>query len=210
MQLYVVRHGETAWNKEEVFRGRKDVPLNDKGKKQAQLTGLFFRNKGITRIFSSPLVRAIETAEGISNTTKIPIEVMDELTDMAFGEWEGLTLKDVEKLYPEELKIWKQSPQKLHVLKGESLRDVRRRVMKGIQMTLSDSQCPIVLVTHRVICKIIVLYALMIQNRHFWSIRFDPASITLIEKTDDSISLSFLNDTCHLNDKAGRSSCRDF
>jgi bisphosphoglycerate-dependent phosphoglycerate mutase len=70
MQLYAARHGETAWNKEEVFRGRKDVPLSGTEKKQTQLTGQYFLNKGITRIFSSPPGRAIETAKGISIATK--------------------------------------------------------------------------------------------------------------------------------------------
>jgi len=210
MQLYVVRHGETAWNKEEVFRGRKDVPLNETGQKQAQLTGQYFLNKGIARIFSGPLERAIQTAEGISKATKIPIDVMDELTDMNFGAWEGLTLREVEKLYPEELKVWQQSPHKFHARDGESLGDVRRRVTKGIQKVLLDEKAPIVLVSHRVICKIIFLYALMLRNRHFWRIRFDPASVTLIEKIGDSVSLSFLNDTCHLHNKDDLSSCKDF
>jgi probable phosphoglycerate mutase len=210
MQLYLVRHGETAWNKEEVFRGRKDVPLNGTGEKQAQLTGHYFLSKGIARIFSSPLGRAIQTAEGISKATKIPIEVMDELTDMNFGTWEGLTLREVEKLYPEELKVWQQSPHKFHVPDGESLGDVRRRVAKGIQKVLTGPEAPIVLVSHRVVCKIIVLYALMIQNRYFWNMRFDPASVTLIEKTGDAMSLSFLNDICHLHNKDGLSSCKDF
>jgi broad specificity phosphatase PhoE len=187
MQLYVVRHGETAWNKEEVFRGRKDVPLNKTGQKQAQLTGQYFLNKGIARIFSSPLGRAIQTAEGISKATKMPIEVIDELTDMNFGAWEGLTLREVEKLYPEELKVWQQSPHKFHARDGESLGDVRRRVTKGIQKVVTDEKAPIVLVSHRVICKIIFLNALMLRSRYFWKIRFDPASVTLIEKIGDSV-----------------------
>jgi broad specificity phosphatase PhoE len=210
MQLYVVRHGETAWNKEEVFRGRKDVPLNETGKKQAQLTGQYFLNKGIARIFSSPLGRAMETAEGISKATKIPIEVMDGLNDMNFGAWEGLSLREVDKLYPEELKIWQQSPQKFHARDGESLGGVRRRVTRGIQKALPDGKDPIVLVSHRVICKIIVLYALGEQNRHFWGMRCDPASVSLIEKVGGSMTLSFLNDTCHLHDKDSLSLCRDF
>jgi len=210
MQLYVVRHGETAWNKEEVFRGRKDVPLNDTGKKQAQLTGRYFLNKGIARILSSPLGRAIETAEGISKATKIPIEVMNEITDMDFGVWEGLTLRGVEKLYPEELRIWQQFPQKFHTQDGEGLGDVRRRVTKGIRKVLRDQKGPIVLVSHRVICKIIFLYALGIQNRHFWDIRCDPASISLIENMGDSIPLTFLNDTCHLRNKDSLSLSQDF
>jgi broad specificity phosphatase PhoE len=210
MQLYVVRHGETAWNKEEVFRGRKDVPLNETGQKQAQLTGQYFLNKGIARIFSSPLGRAIQTAEGISKATKIPIEVMDELTDMNFGAWEGLTLREVEKLYPEELKVWQISPEKFHALEGESLRHVRSRVARGLQKILRGEEGPVVVVTHRVLCKVIFLYALSIQNSHFWNMRCDPASISLIEKMGDTMSVSFLNDTCHLRSKDSVSLCRDF
>jgi len=210
MQLYVVRHGETAWNKEEVFRGRKDVPLNKTGQKQAQLTGQYFLNKGIARIFSSPLGRAIQTAEGISKATKMPIEVIDELTDMNFGAWEGLTLREVEKLYPEELKVWQQSPHKFHARDGESLGDVRRRVTKGIQKVVTGEKAPIVLVSHRVICKIIFLNALMLRSRYFWKIRFDPASVTLIEKIGDSVRFPFLTITCHLHNKESLSSCKDF
>jgi phosphoserine phosphatase len=210
MQLYVVRHGETAWNKEEVFRGRKDVPLNETGQKQAQLTGQYFLNKGIARIYSSPLGRAMQTAEGIRKATKIPIEVMDELTDMNFGAWEGLTLREVEMLYPEELKGWQISPEKFHAREGESLEDVRRRVSNGIQKVVKVETGPIVLVSHRVICKIIFLYALSIQNKHFWNTRCDPASISLIEKMGQLMSISFLNDTCHLHDKDSKSLCRDF
>jgi broad specificity phosphatase PhoE len=200
MKIYVVRHGETVWNKKEVFRGRKDVPLNETGKRQAQLAGRYFSDKDITMILSSPLTRALETAQGISDATGAPIVKIDELTDMDFGIWEGLALKEVEKLYREELDIWRNFPQKFRARDGENLRDVRRRVEKAFQKIPSDKKGSFVLVTHRVLCKVIALLALCIPNNHFWNIRFDPASVSLIEKTGNLTVLSFLNDTCHLRD----------
>lgn len=210
MQLYVVRHGETAWNKEEIFRGRKDVPLNETGKRQAHLTGRYFRDKGITGIFSSPLGRAVETAEGIRTITKVPLKRTDALIDMGFGTWEGLELSEVDRLYPEELKTWRQAPHKFRNEGGERLADVRRRLRKGLQKIVADEQGPIVLVTHRVICKMIVLLSLRIPSSHFWEIRCDPASISLIEKVGDSTALAFLNDTCHLHHEGSNSVCHDF
>ncbi len=198
MQIYLVRHGETVWNKEEIFRGRRDVSLNEAGRRQADLTGRYFLNKGIARIFASPLRRAFETAEAVSKTTKTPIEITDALTDMDFGAWEGLELKEAEQLYPEELSLWITSPQRFRAKGGESLRDIQRRAKKGLQKMMSEGEGPIVLVTHRVLCKIIVLLCLRIPSSHFWEIRCDPASISLIERRGRSTTLSFLNDTCHL------------
>ena len=64
--IYLVRHGQTAWNKEEIFRGRTDVPLDESGRKQAELVGKYFREMEIHAIYSSPLARAWETAQAIA------------------------------------------------------------------------------------------------------------------------------------------------
>jgi broad specificity phosphatase PhoE len=65
MNIYVVRHGETEWNKEEVFRGRMDIPLNDNGRRQAERVGAYFTDRPASRILSSPLARARQTGEAI-------------------------------------------------------------------------------------------------------------------------------------------------
>lgn len=210
MKIYIVRHGETLWNKEEVFRGRKDVPLNETGKKQAQLTGRYFSDKHVAMILTSPLARALETAHEIGEASGAPIVTVDELTDMNFGVWEGLALQEVEKSYPEELETWRKTPQKFHARNGESLGDIRRRATKALKKIPPDEGGTSVVVTHRVLCKIITLYAIGISNKHFWDLRFDPASISLIEKTGDSLILSFLNDTCHLRDDGRIKQYRDF
>lgn len=74
MNIYIVRHGETQWNKEEVFRGRKDIPLNDTGEKQAKKVGAFFSGMPLKRIASSPLQKALQAAEAISAGTGAAID----------------------------------------------------------------------------------------------------------------------------------------
>jgi phosphoserine phosphatase len=210
MLVYVVRHGETEYNKEELFRGRKDIPLNEEGKKQAEHLGAYFKGKDIGRIFASPLARAQETARGIEETTKAPIETLDEFTDMDFGAWEGVALKDVERLYPEQFSQWRETPQRLKVKDGESLAVVRRRIHKGMRKVFLEEKGDCVIVTHRVLCKLLVLYALKVPNSHFWGIKFDPASISIIESKGRDMTVHVVNDTSHLRVGKGSGEYRDF
>jgi phosphoserine phosphatase len=209
MRIYVVRHGETLWNKEEVFRGRKDIPLNETGKKQAAQVGDYFSDIPLRRIVSSPLQRAVQTAEPICVTTGLSLEIMDGFTDINFGVWEGLPLREVEQRYPVDFRTWKTSPERVHVDGGESLNEVRRRVSHGLAKIAID-EATVVVVTHRVICKMIVLTSLNIGNDHFWDMKYDPASVTLLEGNMGAFVLSFSNDTCHLKELLLRTECRDF
>ncbi|MGD0232468.1 MAG: histidine phosphatase family protein [Syntrophorhabdales bacterium] len=210
MDVYIVRHGETQWNKEEVFRGRKDIPLNEAGKKQAEGAGAYFSGRPVSRIVSSPLTRATQTAEAISGTTGVPIEKMEEFTDINFGIWEGLPLREVEERYPSDLTLWKKSPEKLRIEGGESLAMVRERISGGFAKLASGEEGAIAVVTHRVICKLMVLYFLRIGDEHFWDMKFDPGSITLLERRDSQFTLVFSNETCHLKEELLGKQHRDF
>jgi len=209
MKIYVVRHGETSWNKEEVFRGRKDIPLNDTGLWQAERTGAFFSDKGISAIYSSPLARAQQTASRIGEASRVPVTVHDAFIDMDFGAWEGLSLAAVQQRFPQPLDTWRKYPHRFRVQGAETLAQVRKRVKKGLQATTTDGPV-IVIVTHRVICKLLALHFLGVSNRFFWKVKCDPASITLAEQTGDEIVLSMLNQTLHLQDPAVCREYRDF
>ncbi len=202
MQIYLVRHGETEWNREEVFRGQRDIPLSETGRLQAEKTGRYFAGKKIAAILSSPLKRALQTAAEIARTTGVSVEESAGLTDMYFGPWEGLSLKEVRLRYPEDLEVWQRSPQKLRLNQGERLGSVRRRAaaVLGRPHKSMDSEGAIVVVTHRVICKLLVLHLLSIPSAHFWDMKFDPSSVTLIEKRASGATLLSMNDTCHLSD----------
>lgn len=210
MNIFVVRHGETEWNKEEIFRGTKDIPLNAVGRQQAERAGAYFADKGVRRIFSSPLSRAQQTGEAISRATKGTIETVHNFTDMNFGQWEGRPVKEVEDLYPDDIRMWREQPQRLKVIGGETLAQVRRRVATALQQILAGSEGDIVVVTHRVICKVLVLHLMNIPNEHFWKIRYDPAGISLVVWHKGKYVVSFINDTCHLKGGQAERQYRDF
>ncbi len=209
MRVYIVRHGETQWNKEEVFRGRKDVPLNEAGRRQAEQAGAYFRDIPVQRIVSSPLSRADETARGIADATGVPVETAEELTDINFGVWEGLSLRQVEERYPAEFAVWGTSPEKARIAGGETLDEVRERVMRGFDR-FTGIPGPLVIVTHRAICKVLSLSLLRMGNAHFWAMKYDPGSITLLEGDPGRFTLVFSNDTCHQRDGRAGERYRDF
>jgi len=210
MQIYIVRHGETEWNKDDIFRGRKDIPLNETGKKQAERAGAYFTGIPVDRIVSGPLSRTVQTAEAISRITGRLVEKMEEFTDINFGVWEGVPLRDVEKHFPADLNLWKTSPEKLRIEEGETLEEVRQRVSRGLANIVSGQENAVVLATHRVICKIIVLSCLAITNDHFWDMKYDPGSITLLEWKNGRYTLVFSNDTCHQKEALAPKEYRDF
>jgi len=202
-RIYILRHGETQWNKEEIFRGRSDIPLNETGLKQAEMASFYFKDKNIDRIFSSPLLRAMQTARAVSKTTGKEIEIVEEFIDMNFGIWEGLTIKEVENNYPHNFAIWVKNPQKLYLEGGETLEAVRKRIASGFEKIFSEKNENLLIVTHRAICKIMVLFLLDMGNEFFWAMKFDPASITLLEKNNNRFILTFSNNTSHLQSKRG-------
>jgi len=210
MRIYLVRHGETEWNREGVFRGRKDFPLNETGREQAAKTGQYFAGRDISRIYSSPLIRAIETADPICAGAGRTPHVMEEFTDMSFGVWEGLTVDEARTLLPREYETWQKAPARFRIEGGESLAGVRRRINRGLTKALSDGHGDIVIVTHRVVCKVLTLCLLGVPNSLFWTIRCDPCSITLAETDSAGYVFHFINDTCHLRAEGTARRYKDF
>ena len=97
MELYIVRHGETLWNREKRLQGREDIELSEKGREVARLTGEALMNTRIDKIFSSPLKRAYETACLIRNGRDIEIETDDRLRELSFGHFEGQNFSELIK-----------------------------------------------------------------------------------------------------------------
>jgi len=198
MKIYLVRHGETEWNREEVFRGRLDVPLNENGRRQSQRTGLHLRRMPVARILSSPLMRARQTAEIIAEEVLKPVQAMEELTDMGFGTWEGLPLVEVRRRFPRELEVWAREPHKWRIEGAETLQDVRKRLLRALKGIRGEED--VIVVTHRVVCKVLACLLLGIPNSRFWYLRFDPCSISIFEDRGDHRVCHLLNGTSHLED----------
>lgn len=95
MKIYLIRHGQTDWNIQGRIQGSHDIPLNETGRRQAELLAKGMDSRPVSRIFSSTLTRAMETAERISSRQKVEICFMPQLIEVEFGKWEGMTWEEI-------------------------------------------------------------------------------------------------------------------
>lgn len=199
-ELILARHGETMWNVEKVFRGRADVNLDEVGIKQAELLGKYLSNWELEAIYSSPVKRALDTANIVARYQKVAVRIAEGLTDFDFGEWQSLPEQEVKRLYPAILSEWHNNPDKAKMPGGESLADVRGRAVEVVNDVLSRHQGNVLLVSHRVVIKVLICYLLGLDNSHFRNINQDVGGITTFDYADGRFVLTKHNDTSHLRD----------
>lgn len=197
-EIILARHGETQWNVEEVFRGRIDVELNENGIKQAELLAGYLSNLKIDSIYSSPLKRALKTAELIANHHELEVKIAPGLIDFDYGEWQGLPHQEVKDKYKELYAEWLSHPDKVKMPGGESLNDVRERAMDVVSDAITKYEGTIVLVSHRVVNKVLICALLGLDNSHFWNIRQDTGGITTFACEDGRFILTEHNNTSFL------------
>ncbi|MEW5944939.1 MAG: histidine phosphatase family protein [bacterium] len=199
MRIIIVRHGETAWNLEEVFRGRKDVPLNETGERQVEKLGAALKGEEISVVYSSPLSRSMATSRAVAHARGVEIVQSPELVDISYGEWEGMSNKEVEERHPDVMRRWKQAPGEVKFPGGESLDEVRRRAVGFLEDVLKRHRGQtVVLSTHRVVCKVLVLHCLGLDNSRFWNVRQETAAYSVFDYEDSRFILVRHNEACHL------------
>ncbi len=177
-EIILARHGETKWNVEEVFRGRIDIELNQTGVKQAELLAEYLSERKIDAIYSSPLRRALKTAEAIAGYHKLDVKIAPGLIDFDCGKWQGRSLQEVRDKYKELYAEWVSHPDRVRIPAGESLTDVRKRAMGVVGDVIVKYERAVVLVAHRVVNKVLICAMLGLDNSHFWKIRQDTCGIT--------------------------------
>jgi phosphoserine phosphatase len=197
-EIILVRHGETEWNVEEVFRGRIDIELNETGIKQAQLLAEYLSERKIDAIYSSPLQRAVKTAEAIAGYHKLDVEMAPGLIDFNYGKWQGLLHQEVKDKYKELYALWVSYPDRVKIPAGESLNDVRERATSVVGDVIAKYKGTIVLVAHRVVNKVLICALLGLDNSHFWNIRQDTCGITTFSYKNGQFILTKHNDTSFL------------
>lgn len=198
LELILVRHGQTLWNFEKVFRGRSDIPLTEEGMKQAEAVAEFLSGEGADAVFCSPLLRALQTAELISKALGSPLHRDEGLIDVDFGLWSGLNREEVKRRFPSEWSSWRKGEMSLRFPGGESLEEARERFVEFLsscRQNLTDRR--IVVVTHRVPLKLIVTHVVG-ADEAFWRVAFDTASVTRIDHNGRFWVLRSLNETFHL------------
>ena len=197
-EIILVRHGETDWNVVEVFRGRIDVELNEAGLKQAELLAGYLASIKIDAVYSSPLKRALRTAEVIADRKKLEAKITHGLVDFDFGSWQGLSHQEVRDKYQALYAEWLDHPERVRMPAGESLGDVRERAMTVVDDVMGQYNGSVVLVSHRVVNKVLICALLGLDNSHFWNIRQDTCGLTSFTYEGGRFILARHNDTSYL------------
>jgi alpha-ribazole phosphatase len=149
-RLILIRHGQTEWNVEGRWQGQSDPPLNAEGIAQAHRLGADLTNKGLDVIYTSSLLRAVETAQIVAHALGLPLKVEPRLVEIHQGDWDAHLRSEIAQAYPDLLRQWEADPWARTPPGGERLEDVQRRVYAALDDILSEEpdRC-VALVTHR-------------------------------------------------------------
>ncbi len=199
-QILLIRHGQTEWNQVERFRGRAEIDLDEIGKNQAEATATRLSGSGLSALYCSPLKRAVKTAQAIRNLTGVTADVLPDLTDVDYGRWQGLTLEEAQNRDPDVFAHWRHSPQLVRFPQGESMEEVRSRAAGVVEtLKLKHQAQTFAIVSHVVVCRLLVLHLLGIETSHFWNTAHDNCGITTFMMKGDLPVATGINDTCHLH-----------
>ena len=204
-KITLVRHGITDWNKSFRYQGVTDVPLSTEGEEQAKKAAIRLSCESVSRIISSPLKRSMKTAEIIAQTIGIStVETWDELTEVDFGEWEGLTIPQIKEKFGEDtFAKWKASQVNVTATNGEHTDRIYKRSEACAARILSLTEEHVVIVGHGAIFRTMLLPLIGIPRGNvFWKMKMDNCSLSGIgiDKKNRAF-IVFFNDTIHLRTK---------
>jgi ribonuclease H / adenosylcobalamin/alpha-ribazole phosphatase len=196
-RLVLVRHGATEHSVDKRFSGRNALPLDELGRRQA--SALAARSYGdVVAVVSSPLLRAAQTAEAIAAPLGLQVEIVDDLIETDFGDWEGLTFEQARAADPAALDAWLASSDEAPP-GGESFSAVGRRVRRGREKVIAaHPESTVVAVSHVTPIKLLIRFALDAPPSALFRLQLDTASVSIIDYyADGNCSVRLVNDTSH-------------
>lgn len=202
-RIVAIRHGETAWNVDTRIQGHHDIPLNGTGRWQAQRTASALIDEGISAIYSSDLLRALETAQALGRALSMPVVTDTRLRERAFGVFEAHTFAEIEVRWPAEARRWAQREPDFAPDGGESLRQVQDRCVAAVQaLAAAHAGQTIALVAHGGVmdCLYRAATQLDLQAKRSWPL--GNASINRLLYNGVGLTLIGWSDTRHLDEVA--------
>ena len=178
---YLIRHGETDFNKKRFFYGKADVSINETGKEQASNIHQLLKGRDISRIYTSQLKRTQETAT-IIFPDQIP-KAYKALNERDFGLWEGRTANEIQAAFPLVWEEWLESPFDVTPSKAEPFQKFKDRVQSIVEEIRETDDDEIAIVGHLGVLRLIYQF-LVDPEADFWSIDIPQGTILLLEDKD--------------------------
>jgi broad specificity phosphatase PhoE len=200
LRLLAVRHGATEWSRARRFAGSRDIPLTAQGRLQAEAVAQALAGTVAAAVYTSPLERARTSAEVIAKPHRLEPVIEPAFREMGFGAWEGLTRDELMTRFPAEAGMWASTPHVVTPPEGESLTAVDARVRAALAALIDQHRGEtVILVSHAIVTRLIVLAALGLGPERLWSVDASPAGITEIEYQDGWATVHRMNTLAHLD-----------
>ncbi|HNM76886.1 MAG TPA: histidine phosphatase family protein [Tepidiformaceae bacterium] len=200
MTIFLVRHGETAFNRDGIGLGRQDLALTPAGQLQAAAVAARLAGNNVSRVLSSPLRRAADVAAAVASAHSIPVELMPALIELDIGETEGLELAEMRRRFPDFLSRW-ASPDgwRERMPGGESIEDMALRLRPLAAVLREDSTGDVVVVSHNFVLRTLLCTLLGLDIGAWRTFQVDLASVTGLTMRHGRAGVQFVNDRCHLS-----------
>lgn len=200
IKLYLVRHGETAGNVNGWYQGSTDIPLNDKGIAQAQCLSHYLADTHFDAVYSSTLKRARKTAEIVAAPHGLEVESHDELQEVNFGDWEGHTYEEIQRLWPGEIEAFYDSHGVMRAHGGESFIDVEHRATAKVKELVSRHKNgdQIMVVCHGATLRCLLFGLLGLSMDRIWVFQQYNTAFNIIEYYGKKNVMTLMNCTDHL------------
>jgi len=198
-RIILVRHGRTPWNKDKIFRGSRDIPLDEVGREEAGLLAEWLKDETIHAACTSPLSRSRDTAEAVARHHGVKVVDHSGLSDLVYGDWEGVPLAEVKVKFADLYRQWETAPHTVRFPGGETLDELRTRSLAAVDEVVRRHPDQVVLLSaHRAVNKVLIAAFIGLDNSHFWRIAQDTTCVNRFNRIEDTWHIMALNDACHL------------
>jgi alpha-ribazole phosphatase len=193
-RFWLIRHGEPAEEARHRCYGSLDVGLSETGRAQMGQVAVYLKSEPFVAIYTSPRSRALESAQILGAAASCPVKVVDDLREIAFGEFEGLRYDEIAARYPGLYRQWMETPTEIQFPNGESFSTMRVRVLRAFDAIRREREGQTVaIVSHGGVNRILLAWALQIPDNCIFRLAQDYAGISRLELVEGLPSVQLLN-----------------
>lgn len=199
VKIFLIRHGETDWNKLGRLQGNSDVKLSSAGIRQAQLLADNAPFQHVDAIYSSNLSRAIQTAEILAEHFNLRVQQIPDLRETNFGDWEGKSIRELAEKFPVDFGKFFTAPENCRPPHGETFFEAQARVMIALRKIISkhDNQ-NVLIVAHGSIIRLTIAAVLDMPINKLWAISQFNLAVNVLRVDEGNFTVELLNSTAHL------------
>ena len=198
-RIYLIRHGETEWNKESKLQGHSNVLLSPEGIHQARLLAKHMPFHTVNAVYSSDLSRAVDTARILAFRFGLPVIKKKDLREINFGNWEGRRLSELATEMSADFEYFFTRPDKIHPPNGENFLEAQARMLTALNEIIAEHpNQSVIVVSHGAVIRLLFCALLGMPIRKMWTISQFNMAVNIFRVDDGDPTIELLNSTLHL------------